>query len=79
MQVVEENSLELQELLSRHKTMDFEAVLRAVEANPACITWRVSVKFGISQSSVVSYLHNLSKKHLDLPIVPHIIKILQNI
>ena len=35
--------------------MDSMAVLQAIEANPARITWRVSGELGISQSIVVQY------------------------
>ena len=41
----------------RPKTVDS----KSQRQNPASSTWRVSGKFGISQSHVVCYLHNLSK------------------
>ena len=43
------------------KTMDFKAVLQAIEANPMRMSWRISGEFGITQSSVVRNLYNLSK------------------
>ena len=49
--------------------LDFETMLQATEAYLASSTWRVSGKFGISQSSVVYHLHDLSKNNRGCQIV----------
>ena len=38
------------------KTLDFEAMLQAIEANQTNISWRLWSEFGTSQSSVVNHL-----------------------
>ena len=43
------------------KTMDSEAVLQTIEADPASSTQNVSGELGISQSSVIRHLHDLGK------------------
>ena len=40
--------------LGRPKTMDSDAVLQAIEANLASISWKLSGKFSISKSNVIS-------------------------
>ena len=52
------------------KIVDVKAVLLAIRANLANSTWRASGEFGISQSSVIRYLQDLGKKHLQLPNFP---------
>ena len=70
--------LDDQAMSGRPKTMEFKAMLKAVEANPTSNTPRVSRKLRISQSSMINQLHDLSKSIWSCWIVPHIIKILQN-
>ena len=60
------------------KTVDSEALLQTMEANPVGNTRRVSGEFSISLSSVVHHLHNLSKSISSSRIVFHFRKILQN-
>ena len=47
--------------ISRPKTMDSEAVVQAIEANPEGSTLRESGKHSISESSVVYHLHDFGK------------------
>ena len=47
--------------ISRPKTVNSVAVLQALKANPMSSTQRVSLEFGISQSSVVCHHHELGK------------------
>ena len=54
------------------KTMDSKAMLQLSS------TQRVSGELSISQSSIVSHLHDLDKSISSCQIVPHITKILQN-
>ena len=46
---------------NRPKSMDCLAVLQVKEKNPMISTQRILGEFGISQSCVVHYLHNLFK------------------
>ena len=43
------------------KTVDSEAVLQTIKANPVSSIWRILGKLGISQSRVVCHLHDPSK------------------
>ena len=60
------------------KTIYSKAVLLAVETNPVSNTRGVSGELGISQFSVVHYLHDLRKIIRSFRIVSHITKIWQN-
>ena len=42
-------------------------MLQIIEENPARSTLRVSGKLGILQSSVIHLLHDLGKKHSEVP------------
>ena len=53
--------LDDQERPSRPKTVDFEALFKAKKKNRKGSTPRISDDLGISQSSVVRHLHDLSK------------------
>ena len=57
----------------RLKSMNSEAVLQAIEANPVSITWRVSGELDISQSSVVRHDHVLGKSIQSCWIAPHLL------
>ena len=63
--------------LSRAKTVDSEAVLKAIEADPGISTRGISGKLSISQSIVVHHLSDISKSIQSYWIVPHVTKILQ--
>lgn len=52
-------------------TVDSEALLHAVEANPSTSTRRLSAELGISQASVVGHLHALGKVNKCCREVPH--------
>ena len=54
-------NLDEQAKSGRPKTVDSEALLQVIEANPASYTQRVSGELSISQSTVVCCLHNFSK------------------
>ena len=71
-------NLDDQARLGRLKTVHSKAVLQAIEVNLASSTWRVSGELGLSLSSVVCYLHNLSKSIQSCKIVPYVTKILEN-
>ena len=71
-------SLDNQEKSGRSKTVDFKAILHAIEATPVNSICRVLGKLIISQSSVVCHLHNPNKIIWSCCIVPHITKILQS-
>ena len=64
---------------SRPKTMDSEAVSQVIHANQVSSSQRVLCKLSISQSSVVSYLHDLSTSIHSCQIVSQVIEILQNL
>ena len=53
-------------------TVDFEAMLQAIEANPVSSILRVSGELSILQSSVVHHLHNSGKSICHSQIVPHV-------
>ena len=74
-QFVEEISLNNRGSQGRLKVEDSEAMLQAVETNPASSKRRVLVKLTSSLSSVVHPLHNLSKSIRSCRIVPHVTKI----
>ena len=63
----------------RPRSMDSETMLQAIETNLASSTWRVSGELSISQSSLVYYLHDLSKSIHSCQIVPHSIKMMENV
>ena len=63
----------------RPKTIDSKAMLQIIDANPTNKTWRVSGEHSISQSSVVCDLHDVGKNIQSYWIVPHVVKILQNL
>ena len=50
------------------KTMDFEVVFQAIEANLTSSTRRVSGELGFSHNSVIGHLHHHYKKYPELPI-----------
>ena len=58
--------------------MDSEAVLKAIEANLATNTWRVSGELNISQSCVIHQLYDFIKSIKCYQIVSYVAKILQN-
>ena len=63
----------------RPKSVDSGAVLQTLEANLASCNRRVSGEFGISESCLVLHLHDLGKKHTELPNCASLTtKILQN-
>ena len=78
--MVQEMSLGLREPCQsgRPKTTDSEVVLEALEANPVSTNWSVLAKLGISQFSMLCYLHDFGKSIQSCQIVPHITKTLQN-
>ena len=45
----------------RAENVDSEAMFQAIEANSLWCTWEISGKFGISQSSLDCYFHDLGK------------------
>ena len=59
----------------RFKSLDFEAVLQAIEENPMSSTWRVSGELGIS---VIHQVFKFDKSICMFRIVSHVTKILQN-
>ena len=61
------------------KTVNFEAVLEAIEPYPVCSTRRVSGELGIIQFSVVCDIYDRSKTIRRSQIVFHMTKILQNV
>ena len=64
--------------LGRPISLNSEAVLQGIEANPASNIRRVSGKLGISKSSVVGHIYYLGKSTRSCPTVPLVTKILQN-
>ena len=62
----------------KHKTVNSEAVLQTIDANPARSNWRVSGELGLSQSNAVHHLYDLDKSIQNGWIVPDVTKILQN-
>ena len=72
-------NLEDQRMLDRPKNKDSKAVFQVTETDLASRTWRVSSKHSISQSSVIHHRHHLQKRTQSCQIVPHVIKILQNL
>ena len=63
---------------SRFNSMDFEAILLTIAANPTSNTRRVSGKLNGSQCYVIRHLDDLNKSIQRCRIVPHVTKILQN-
>ena len=59
-------------------TLKNRLVLEATETNLVSRTGRVSGELGITQSSVVCHLHNVSKSIRSRQILPYITKILKN-
>ena len=64
-------NLDSQVRSSRPKTVDSEAVLQAIVANSASITWRVSGDQDISLSSMVRHLYDQSNSIQSCQIVSH--------
>ena len=73
-----DKNLDDQARSGRRKTVDTETVLQAIEANPASNPPRVSGNHVISQSCVVGFFHDLSKRIWSCWILTHVTKILQN-
>ena len=63
----------------RPKSVDSDAILKAVEANPVSVIWRVSGEISIVQFDVVRQLHDLGKNIRCCRKISLITKILQNI
>ena len=59
-------NLNNQAKLSRFKTVDSKVNLKAMEANPASSTWRVSGKLGISLFTVVCCIYNFESGAAEL-------------